>query len=185
MFANSPGDRGSISSRVILLYIDLRPGQTCHSKDGRSCIFRWPVMGRDCVDKLGWQYGTGLKSHGTVTNWYLGRGWPVNCMTVISARWRSNMPFQRRWKLHIPLPSYGKRVDVKQLYNPGEDRKSGSWRSDELEKKCDRENQHPERLGPQAPGWAAQENGKETRLGPIDWGSICSSSVQPLTPSHT
>ena len=36
-----------------LLYIDLRPGQTCHSKDDRSCIFRWPVMGRDCVGKLG------------------------------------------------------------------------------------------------------------------------------------
>ena len=24
-----------------MLYIDLRPGQTCHSKDGGSCIFRW------------------------------------------------------------------------------------------------------------------------------------------------
>ena len=24
-----------------LLYIDLRPGQTCHSKDGGSCIFHW------------------------------------------------------------------------------------------------------------------------------------------------
>ena len=25
----------------LMLYIDLRPGQICHSKDGRSCIFRW------------------------------------------------------------------------------------------------------------------------------------------------
>ena len=33
-----------------------------------------------------------------------------------------------------------------------------------------RENQHPERLGPQAPGWATQENGKETQLWPIEWG---------------
>ena len=24
--------------------------KTCHSKDGGSCIFRWPVMGRDWVD---------------------------------------------------------------------------------------------------------------------------------------
>ncbi len=32
-----------------MLYISLRPGQTCHSKDGGSCRFRWPVMGRDCV----------------------------------------------------------------------------------------------------------------------------------------
>ena len=74
------------------------------------CIFRWPVMGRDCVGELGLQYGTRLKSHGAVTNWCTGRGWPVNCMTVISARGRSNMPFQRLWKLHIPLASYGKRL---------------------------------------------------------------------------
>ena len=41
------------------------------------------------VGELGWQYGTGLKSHGTVTNWCTERGWPVNCMTVISAWWWS------------------------------------------------------------------------------------------------
>ena len=42
-----------------------------------------------------------------------------------------------------------------------------------------------QRLGPQAPGWAVQENGKETRLWPIEWGSICCSSVRSPTPSHT
>ena len=36
-----------------------------------------------------------VKSHGTVIDWCTGREWPVNCMTVISAWWRSNMPFQR------------------------------------------------------------------------------------------
>ena len=36
----------------------------------------------------------------------------------------------------------------------------------QLEIRCGRENQHPERLGPQASGWAAQENGKETLLWP-------------------
>ena len=46
----------------------------------------------------------------------------------------------------------GRRVGVKSLYNPGEDRKSVSWRSDELEIRCGRENQHPERLRPQDPG---------------------------------
>ena len=46
---------------IILLYIDLRPRQTCHSKDGGSAY----SIG---VGELGWQYGTGLKSHGTVTN---------------------------------------------------------------------------------------------------------------------
>ena len=39
-----------------------------------------------------------------------------------------------------------------------------SWGSDKLEKRCGRENQHPERLGPKAPGWAALENGKETLM---------------------
>ena len=60
-----------------------------------------------------------------------------------------------------------------------------SWGSDELEIRCDGENQHPESLGPQAPGWAAQENGKETQLWPIEWGSICCSSVWSPNPSHT
>ena len=95
---------------LAMLYIHLRPGRTCLSKDGGSCIFRWPVMGKDCVGELGWQYGTRLKSNGAVTNWCTGRGWPVNCMTVISTRWWSNMPFQGRQMLHIPLACNGKRL---------------------------------------------------------------------------
>ena len=55
-----------------------------------------------------------------------------------------------------------------------------SWRV-----RCGRENQHPERLSPQAPCWAAQENGKETLLWPLEWGSICCSSVRSPTPSHS
>ena len=43
----------------------------------------------------------------------------------------------------------------------------------------------PERLGSQVPGWAAQEKGKETRLWPIEWRSMCCSSVRSPTPSHT
>ena len=43
----------------------------------------------------------------------------------------------------------GRGVGVKLLYNPGEDTKSVSWRSDELVIRGGRENQHPERLGPQ------------------------------------
>ena len=62
---------------------------------------------------------------------------------------------------------------------------SCSWRSDELEIRSWIEEHVPERLGPQAPGWAAQENGKETRLWLIEWGSICCSSVRSPTPSHT
>ena len=32
-------------------------------------------------------------SHGTLIDWCTGRGWPLNCMTVISAWWRLNI----RW----------------------------------------------------------------------------------------
>ena len=58
--------------------------------------------------------------------------------------------------------AHKKKVAVEQLYNPGEDRKSGSWSSDLLEIRCGWENQYPERLGPLAHGWAAQENEKKT-----------------------
>ena len=34
-------------------------------------------------------------SHGTLIDWCTGREWPVNCMTVISAWWWSNMRFQK------------------------------------------------------------------------------------------
>ena len=42
------------------------------------------------------------------------------------------------------------KVCIEQLYNPGENRKSVSLRSDQLEKRCFRENQHPAEgaLGP-------------------------------------
>ena len=36
-----------------------------------------------------------VKAHDTLIDWCTGREWPLNCMTVISAWWRSNMPFQR------------------------------------------------------------------------------------------
>ena len=62
---------------------------------------------------------------------------------------------------------------------------SCSWGSDELEIRCWIEEHVPERLGPQAPCWAAQENEKETQLWPIEWGTICCSSVRSPTPSHT
>ena len=36
-----------------------------------------------------------VKAHDTLIDWCTKREWPLNCMTVISAWWRSNMPFQR------------------------------------------------------------------------------------------
>ena len=121
------------SIQSMLLYIDLRPGQTCHSKDGGSVY----SIG---VGELGWQNETGLKSHGTVTNWCTGREWPVNCMTVISARWRSNMPFQRRRKCIFWWPVVGRYwVGVELLYNSvhrkfSEFGDQPSWRLDAVEK---------------------------------------------------
>ena len=38
-----------------------------------------------------------------------------------------------------------------------------SWGSDEFERRCGRENQHPERLGPQAFGWG-RRTGKKIQL---------------------
>ena len=36
-----------------------------------------------------------VKAHDTLIDWCTGSEWPLNCMTVISAWRRSNMPFQR------------------------------------------------------------------------------------------
>ena len=78
-----------------------------------------------------------------------------------------------------------KKVVVELLFNSVKTGSQLVWRPDEMETGCGRESQHPERLIPQAPCWAAQENGKETRLWPIEWRSISCSSVRFPTPSHT
>ena len=51
-----------------------------------------------------------------------------------------------------------KKVGVELLYN------SVHRKLNQLEIRCSKENQHPERLGPQAPGWAAQENRKRNAI---------------------
>ena len=137
------------------------------------------------MGELGWQYGTGLKSHGTVTNWCTGREWPVDCMTVISTRWWSNMPFQRRWKCIFWWPVMGRDwVGVELLYNSVYRKFKEFWGSDKLEIRCSRENQHPERLGPRPLVEQPRRTGKKW-LWPEEWGSICCSSVWSPTPSHT
>ena len=45
---------------------------------------------RELADEM----GHGKKSHDTLIDWCTRREWPLNCMTVISAWWWSNMPFQ-------------------------------------------------------------------------------------------
>ena len=83
---------------------------TCHSKDGGSDTSQWLIIGRNHVGELGWQYRTKWRSHCAITKWCTRREWPVNCMTVISARWRSHMPFQRWQKWHIPIARYRKKL---------------------------------------------------------------------------
>ena len=108
---------------------------------------------------------------------------------------------RRRWVLNYYITqctenSISWRQDAVEKASTQQSRPSGprlsscSRRSDQLGirrvgDKCIRENPHQVRMGPQAPGWAAQENGKETRLWPIEWESIRCSSVRSPTPSHT
>ena len=79
-----------------------------------------------------------VKAHDTLIDWCTGREWPLNCITVISTWWRSNMPFQRlsgllsgllRGRLNYYITRWGQEVR--------------SWRSDELETRCGKESHHP------------------------------------------
>ena len=96
--------------------------------------------------------------------------------------------------------AHKKKVGVELLYNSvhrkfdqleircsreNQDPRLSSWSSDQLERSCWNEDHVSERLGPQAPSWAALENGKEKLLWPWEWGSICCSSVRSPTPSHS
>ena len=56
--------------------------------------------------------------------------------------------------------AHKKKVGIELIYN------SVHKKFNQLEIRCGRENQHPEKLSLQALGWAVQENGKETRLWP-------------------
>ena len=61
--------------------------------------------------KLADEMGLGKeKSHYTLIDWRTGREWPLNCMTVISARWRSHRPFQRKRTWHIPIARHRKKL---------------------------------------------------------------------------
>ena len=126
-----------------------------------------------------------------------------------------NYNLDRRWVEWVQLWRSQEEGGIELLYNSVKTGSQLVWRLDHLETICGRESQHPAegalrppieqlQLGirrvtdkmldwgtcprearTQAPGWAAQENGKETRLWPIEWGSICCSSVRSPTSSHT
>ena len=60
-----------------------------------SDTFQWPVIERNRVGEFWLTKWDMIKAHDTLIDWCTGREWAVNYMTVISAWWRSNMPFQR------------------------------------------------------------------------------------------
>ena len=73
--------------------------------------------------------------------------------------------------------AHKKQVDGEQLYNLVRQEVEISWRS-EFEVSVPvrgARTRSKQRLGPQAPGWAAQENGKKCRYSQKSWGSICCS----------
>ena len=127
-------------------------------------------------------------------------------MTVISARWRSHRPFQRKRKWHIPIARYQKKLRRRvyitawefegniRLTNWTEDswvrraRRQAKRRASsivefecQLERSCGREIT-PGRRGS---GWAAMENEKDTTLTAITLGSKYFSYVRSPAPSHT
>ena len=148
------------------------------------------------VGELGWQYGTGLKSHGTVTNWCTGRGWPVNCHSKHSRSCIFRWSFMGRDWVGVELLynsvhrkfNQSWRNDAVEKTAPSRrgprDPRLSSWRSDELEIRCGWENQHPAEWDP-GPWLSSLGEWERNADGHKSGGSICCSSVRSPAPSHT
>ena len=122
-------------------------------------------------------------------------------MTVISAWWRSNMPFQiLSGRLNYYITRSRQEVselkvrwvrDKMWLRKPPPSRRGPrdprlSWRLDELETRCGRESQHPAESGP--PGLRLSSPGERERHnadGHKSGGQYIAVSVRSPTPSHT
>ena len=117
-----------------------------------------------------------VKAHDTLIDWCTGREGPLNCITVTSAWWRSNIPFQRlsgrlsgRWNYYITRC----RQEVEDLerrcgresHHPAEGahRALGSFEYP-LVTRCGRESQHPAESWAPGPPVEHQENEKDTTL---------------------
>ena len=142
----------------ILLNIDLRPRQTCHSKDGGSAY----SIG---VGELGWQYGTGLKSHGTVRVMHRKR---VTCElhdsyfrmmtskhTIPKTAEVTHSDDQLWWDIQLALGLLTRwRQEVSEFL-----------RRDPLVTRCGRESQYPAVWGP----WPPVEQPWRTRKTQREW----------------
>ena len=109
------------------------------------------------VGELGWQYRPGLKSHGTVTNWCTGRGCPLNCMTVISARWWSKHAIPKTAEVVYSIGHLWEEIKWVLNYNITQcTGNSISWRQDAVEKAS---TQQREPSGPRLISWGSDELG--------------------------
>ena len=95
----SPMDSKTLDSLVLVLCFDLltrpeMPFKVTHRKEvtHSNGSYERKSRGRKLADEMG--QGK-KKSHYTLIDWCTGREWPQNCMTVISAWWRSHRPFQK------------------------------------------------------------------------------------------
>ena len=93
--------------------------------------------------------------------------------------------YDRGWVEWAQLWHPQEEGDVELLYNSVKTGSQFSLETRPVGDKMRKRKQASSRVGPQVTGWAVQENGKETRLWPTEWGSICCSSVRSPTPSHT
>ena len=108
---------------------------------GRKWHIPMAVMGRKNRRRAWLTIWKKVKSHATVIDWCTGREWPVNCMTVISAWWQSNMPFQRYWWA------------IELLYNSVKTGSQVVWRPETLVIRCGRESHHPAEGALGTPEW--------------------------------
>ena len=148
-----------------------------------------------------------VKAHDTFIDWYTGREWPLNCMTVISAWWRSNMPFQRlsgqlsgrlnyyitRWEQEVSELEIRRVGDQtswrwcgKESHHPAEGAlgtPDGVWGQDQLVIRCSRESQQSGPSGLRLSIRITRTTHGYVRRG--WWGQYVAVFVRSPTPSHS
>ena len=160
-----------------LLYIDLRPSQTCHSKEmHQKEVTHSDGSYKKSRRRIWLTKWDKVKAHDTLIDWCTGREWPVNCMTVISAWWRSNMPFQRlSGRLNYYITRW--RQEVR------------SWRIDELGTRWVRDEVGREsQQKAEPPGLRLSIRRTRPTHGDVRrrwWGQYVAVFVHSPTPSHT
>ena len=156
---------------INVLYIDLRPGQTWNSK----------VMDQKEVTHSDGSYEKKSRRRAWLKKW-----------DKVKIPWYTQRLMHRKRVTCELHDSYFRLMTIKHaipkielaielLYNSVMTGSQLVWKPDELEIRCGRENQHPEKLGSRAPGWANLENEKDTMLMAIRVGvnmlQYCSVSI--------